>query len=221
MSIAKARLSQKRTALTNQETHANAQSKTLNVGFWVMTGLLTAKKLPPDQRKLAKSAARAAGSYVPKIAAKAFENYGFHSSGILTDWAVIVGNDIAAVSAPERIRWPRRNTNENPDITEEPATLTLRVAPAAALDVEYRRAAILERINRYFGYRAVGAIKIIQSPIESRVPPKMPGRGTIDTANVMTGNLQKDGPPDGLKKALEGLSDSIARNTDKARKLKA
>jgi hypothetical protein len=60
--------------------------------------------LPPDRRIKRGSFARAAGSYVPKIAGKAFEKFGFHTAEIMTEWARIAGAEIAGYSAPERIR---------------------------------------------------------------------------------------------------------------------
>jgi hypothetical protein len=44
-------------------------------------------------------------------------------------------------------------------------TLILRVDPARALDVEYRARQIIDRINAYFGYRAVETLKIVQAPL--------------------------------------------------------
>ena len=45
------------------------------------------------------------------------------------------------------------------------ATLVLRVDPARALDVEYRARQIIERINAYFGYRAIAELRILQAPL--------------------------------------------------------
>ena len=51
--------------------------------------------------------ARAVGTYVPKLTHKAFEKYGFAAAALITDWAMIVGKDIAGYTAPERLKWPR------------------------------------------------------------------------------------------------------------------
>lgn len=143
---------------------------------------LTPRPLPPDRRTNAKSFARAAGSFVPKIAAKAFEKFGFHTAEIMMQWPTIAGRDLAAFTQPERIRWPRLPQGA-PGIgegdTRPGGTLVLRVEPARALDVEYRAAEILDRINRYFGYRAVDTLKIIQAPLT--IHPVAP-RGTAPQA---------------------------------------
>ena len=44
---------------------------------------------------------------MPKLTHKAFEKYGFAAASLITDWATIVGKDVAAYTAPERLKWPR------------------------------------------------------------------------------------------------------------------
>ena len=51
--------------------------------------------------------ARAVGVFVPKLTRKAFEKYGFSAATLLTDWATIVGKELAGFTAPERLKWPR------------------------------------------------------------------------------------------------------------------
>ena len=123
------------------------------------------RPLPPDTRKGRGSFAKAAGSYVPKIAAKVFEKYGFHSAEIMTEWGRVAGPEFASFTAPEKIRWPRGGTDTAASEPRPGATLHLRVEPARALDAEYRGAEIIERINRYFGYRAVEQLRLIQAPL--------------------------------------------------------
>ena len=91
-------------------------------------------------------AAKAVGSFLPRLTRKAFEKHGFAAATLLTDWARIVGAEIARYAQPERIKWPKGD-------------------PARAMDIEYRRAQLAERINGYFGYRAIGEIRIVQTPI--------------------------------------------------------
>lgn len=168
-------------------------------------------KLPPDMRRKPQSFARAAGSFVPKLTAKVFEKYGFHSAEIMTDWARIAGADVAQWSEPERIRWPRTApaADEAEAQRQKGAILVLRVEPARALDIEYKSGEIVDRINRYFGYRAVDSLKILQAPLQRKAattaplpppsyvaPPPPPALDTV-----------ADG---GLKQALAELWGSIA-----------
>lgn len=124
--------------------------------------------MPADRRLVKGVFAKAVGSFVPKLAAKAFEKYGFHSAEIMTAWPRVAGAEIAGFTAPERIKWPRSSGDPDGTGASGGATLVLRVEPARALDVEYRSAEIIDRINRYFGYRAVATLKLVQAPLLNR-----------------------------------------------------
>jgi hypothetical protein len=170
------------------------------------------RALPPDRRTAKGSFAKAVGSFVPKLAAKSFEKYGFHSAEIMTAWPRVAGAEIAGFTAPERIKWPRGTAAPDGTGAMGGATLVLRVEPARALDVEYRSAEIIDRINRYFGYRAVATIKLIQAPLLAK-------DGTVDdstTAAVSGPAPIPDAAEGPLKAALETLWASVA--ADQARK---
>jgi hypothetical protein len=185
------------------------------------------RPLPPDRRKKGGSFVRAAGSFVPKIAAKAFEKFGFHTAEIMMQWPTIAGKEIAAWTQPERIRWPRLPSGEESSAEggKRPGgTLFLRVEPARALDVEYRAAEIIERINRYFGYRAVETLKIIQAPLSLDAPSDSPvgsrphGAARLsapsDPVSLPADILQagEGKVPDDLKAALAQLWTSVTRS---------
>lgn len=192
----------------------------------MLTGNDPPKKhpLPPDRRKTGGSFVRAAGSFVPKIAAKAFEKFGFHTAEITMQWPMIAGQDIAAWTEPERIRWPRlpNGAEASAEGGKRPGgTLVLRVEPARALDIEYRAAEIIERINRYFGYRAVETLKIIQAPLNMAPCDSPAGGRTQGAASASTAALPlraefphtgKEEMPDDLKAALEQLWASVTRS---------
>lgn len=116
--------------------------------------------------------ARAVGSYVPKLTHKAFEKYGFAAAALITDWAVIVGKEVATYTSPERLKWPRGvgfgEEVEDADAGRPGATLIVRAEPARALDVQYRAQQLIERINGHFGYRAVAELRILQAPLQER-----------------------------------------------------
>jgi hypothetical protein len=117
---------------------------------------------------------KSVGSFLPRLTRKAFERYGFSAATLITDWAAIAGRELAAFTAPERLKWPRgveRSEDETDpaDKGRPGATLVLRVDPARALDVQYNARQIVERINGYFGYAAVAELRILQAPV---VPPR-------------------------------------------------
>jgi hypothetical protein len=125
--------------------------------------------------------ARTVGSLVPRLTQKAFEKFGFSTAQLLTDWGKIVGAELASYSQPERLKWPR---NEEADEAAKQrqrqgrtgATLMLRVDGPRALEVQYRESQLIDRINAYFGYHAVGEIRIIQAPIKVSKPAATAGR---------------------------------------------
>ncbi len=114
-------------------------------------------------------AARSVGEFLPTLMRPAFEKYGFSSAAILTDWAALAGPELAAYTAPERLKWPRGKPDEGEASSgQNGAILILRVSGARALEVEHRRPQIIERLNASFGYRAIGEIRVVQAPIEKR-----------------------------------------------------
>jgi len=133
-------------------------------------------KRPVPQRLVGRAGykGRSVGALVPKITQKVFEKFGFSTATLLTDWAIIVGADLAAYTAPERLKWPRGFEGAAPGAEPEAgrpgACLVLRVEPARALDIQYKARLLTDRINAYFGYRAVAEIRIIQAPL-LRQPP--------------------------------------------------
>jgi hypothetical protein len=118
--------------------------------------------------------ARAVGSFVPRLTRKAFEKYGFSCATLLTDWTAIVGAEIATYTQPERLKWARRveayGEVEHGAEGRPGATLVLRVDGPRAIELQYKSRQIIERINAYFGYRAVAEMRFVQAPIDGRRP---------------------------------------------------
>ena len=171
---------------------------------------------PREQAENLKAQARAkftghpVGKFVGKLTQKAFEKHGFSAATLLTDWRTIVGNDLATYTAPERLKWPRgveAYGDVAADGTGRPgATLILRVDSVRALDVSYKSRQVIERINAYFGYKAVSELRFIQAPVAELQPsPVMrPPRPAHPTAKVQA----VDDP--GLRDALAKLEATIA-----------
>ena len=164
---------------------------------------------------------KAVGSFVPKLARKAFEKFGFAAAAVLTDWREIVGPEIAACTAPERLRWPKPADGGAGDAPapRSGATLILRVEPARALDVQYKTAQIVERINAYFGYRAVTEIRLMQAPLAiARANGAAPNRTSSGAKTVLKSTFDQSkatarmaGIEDGdLRRALERLGSAVS-----------
>jgi len=134
------------------------------------------------------------------------KSQGFASAEILSRWGDIVGAEIAAHSEPLKINWSRVQGEENPD----PATLVLRVEGPAALEIQHLSGVILERVNRFFGWQAVGRLALRQAPLRRRGPPKRPA--PPDPA--ITARIAETLPEitdENLRQALARLGASIKR----------
>jgi hypothetical protein len=153
----------------------------------------------PAARQRGFVSARAVGTYVPKLTHKAFEKYGFAAATLITDWAVIVGKDVAGYTAPERLKWPRgvgiRDDVEQGAEGRPGATLIVRVEPARALDVQFKAHQLIERINGHFGYRAVAELRLLQAPLPERavltpVPVTPPPSAAPELAGIADERLR-------------------------------
>jgi hypothetical protein len=139
-----------------------------------------------------------------EITRAVFARYGFAQGDVVGHWAEIVGNDLAAYSAPERIKWPRQH-GETAQKTG--GTLVIRAAPGRAFDLQYAGPRIITRINSFFGYGAVTQIKVMQATEPTAKEPERPAVETIDP--VLDQRLEEmDESP--LKTALTRLSRSVA-----------
>lgn len=116
---------------------------------------------------------RRVGSFIGNVARKAFEEHGFPSAAILTDWQAIAGADLASFTQPERLTWPR-GADDAREGAANGGTLILRVDGPRALEVQHVTPQLLERVNRYFGYGAVARLRIVQAPVRRRTPDPGP-----------------------------------------------
>lgn len=136
-----------------------------------------------------------------------FAKQGFASRELVTRWADIAGANVAAHSEPLKIQWPRPVEGQPP----EPATLVLRVEGPMALEIQHTSDVIVERVNRFFGWNAIGRIALRQAPLSRRPAPK--ARKKLDDAEVAR---IADGlatvEDEALRTALARLGASIKRS---------
>jgi len=152
-------------------------------------------------------AAKAVGSMVPGLTRKAFERFGFSTAALLTDWAGIVGKDLARYTSPDKLKWPRGNDEAGDEGGPERrgATLVLRVDLGRGIDVQYRGRQIIERINAHFGYRAVAELRIIQAPVEGALPPAPKASAGRSFDRSQTAPMVAAVADEGLRAALEKM----------------
>ena len=98
---------------------------------------------------------RTVGTILPRVAAKALGKRGLGEAQLAQHWAEIVGDRLAAATSPEKLSFPRGERRDG--------TLRLRVAPGIALEVQHSEPVLLERINGFFGYRALARLVLNQN----------------------------------------------------------
>jgi len=133
----------------------------------------------------------------------AFARQGFASREIVTHWPEIVGREIAANAEPIRMQWPR-----NPH-GDEPATLVLRVEGPAALEVQHQSGLVIERVNRFFGWRAVDRLALRQAPLRGTRKPTPRAAPDPSAAERIAQAL--DVRDDSLRGALGRLGAAVKR----------
>ena len=80
---------------------------------------------------------------------------------IHTKWSEIVGSFFVHHSEPQKISSIAKSTNAEGDTLYD-RFLHVNVSPAAAVEFQHFQDKIIEKINSYFGYKAIKGIKIRQ-----------------------------------------------------------
>ncbi len=147
---------------------------------------------------------------VPQIGRTAFRRFGFVQSNVVTRWPEIVGEAHARVCEPEAIRFP---PGEKAD-----GILQLVVAPAHAPLIQHVIPEIVERVNRFFGYKAVARVKLRQGEVN---PPHAEARAkappSLKPIPMELGDSLRDiGDPE-LRTVLESLARSLGSHEDETK----
>ena len=151
--------------------------------------------------------ARPVADLVPQIGRAAFRRFGFVQSSVVTRWPGIVGDRHAQACRPESIRFPHGQKGEG--------TLNLVVRPAHAPLIQHVIPEIIERVNRFFGYKAVARVKMRQGevkPPRGEERPKAPP--SLRPIPMELGDSLRDiGDPE-LRTVLESLARSLGNGQE-------
>lgn len=157
------------------------------------------------------------------------------------DWPAIVGEEVAACC--QLASLSRTSTNNPAAAAAKTAgkgaakgvhggaqaglNLTLVVEPAFALDIGYQLPQLQQRINGYFGYPAVAAIRLKQQPLASTAmapnPTGQPRQTARRQPSTLPPTLQPlpaaaDNLPTPLAEALQSLQYHIDSRSAESRK---
>lgn len=159
---------------------------------------------------------RALGGSLGTVTKRAFARRGLTGADIARQWPAIVGSELAAHCRPRQLRFPK--PAEAVD-----GRLTLRVAPGWALQLQHLEPLVLERVNGFFGYRAVARLVLQQGPLPNLPGPRPTGRGgraapAAPLDRALAAKLSTVADPE-LRAALEGVGRSLrARRSGESKK---
>jgi hypothetical protein len=145
------------------------------------------------------------GQSIDRITSPALRRRGFAEAAIVTRWDEIVGRPLCDHSRPFRVVFPRGERRGG--------TLHLTVSGAFAPEVEHLSPQIVERINTYFGYRAVDRLTLHHGRIDQRSGAKAgewAGAGAAATPDAGTAETIAGVADPGLRAALARLAGARA-----------
>jgi hypothetical protein len=141
---------------------------------------------------------RAVSEMVPQAGGAAFRRFGFVQSSIVSRWPEIVGERYAGVSAPESIRFPPGKRSDG--------VLTLVVEGAHAPVMQHVAPVIAERVNRFFGYRAVERVSFKQGVVKLAKARPRPAPPSLRPLPADLGDSLREIADPELRTVLESLA---------------
>ena len=150
--------------------------------------------------------ARAISDLMPEVGRTAFRRFGFVQSSVVSRWPEIVGARHARICTPESIRFPPGEKHDG--------ILQLVVVPAHAPLIQHVIPEIIERVNRFFGYKAVARAKIRQGEVKAPPAPAAKAPPSLKPVPMELGESLRDiGDPE-LRAVLESLARSMGAATN-------
>ncbi|MGH6968609.1 MAG: DUF721 domain-containing protein [Stellaceae bacterium] len=156
----------------------------------------------PNQADPRRGAMRALAADVPRIVKPALGKRGLGEGQLVAQWAAIVGADLARRMMPEKLTFPPGPRRDG--------TLRVRVAPVFALEAQHREPQILERLNAFFGYRALARLALVQGPLPAERAAAPRGRRELAASERVALTQRVAGVADAeLRSALTRLGEAV------------
>lgn len=134
--------------------------------------------------------------------------YGMAYVNILLDWPIIVGERYAELTAVQGLKFPMGKKTDG--------VLSLRCVSAAIPILQVSSPQIIERLNQYFGYRAIVNIRLQAGLIPKKTSKK---QTTVDKplspqSHEKINTITNDVPNDELRIALQRLGECIFKEEE-------
>ena len=190
------------------EHDSDKQAKTRSRKAFKPNPASSSKAVGREYQRPRGGGAKAVGDLMPQIGRTAFRRFGFVQSSVVSRWPEIVGERHAQVCAPEAIRFPPGEKAEG--------ILQLVVLPAHAPIIQHVIPEIIERVNRFMGYRAVARVKMRQGAVQAlRAEEKPKAPPSLKPIPMELGDSLRDiGDPE-MRAVLEGLARSLSGQEDR------
>jgi hypothetical protein len=153
---------------------------------------------------------RALAPEVQRVARSKLGKHSLAEASLLTEWPSVVGADIARMAVPRGIRFPNRNQRRE-------GTLELRVAAAHATRLKHQEPLVVERVNAFFGYKAVASLRLLhdgrldRKAAQDRTTERESGEAATsspETERKVTQQVERVADPE-LREALARLGRTL------------
>ena len=94
------------------------------------------------------------GNTLPRIVDKNIKEKNFIEVSLIKKWREIIGEDIA------KFCWPIKIIFSN--IKNSNGIIFLKTKRGKSMEIEFKSEEIIEKLNQYFGYKAIGKISVVQ-----------------------------------------------------------
>ena len=119
------------------------------------------------------------GWYVDKITKSFFNKRGFAQNYIIENWDYIVGSSFVEKSIPIKLQ-----------IEKIGGYIVIACDGSTALEIEYLKEDIIEKINSYYGFQAINKIKFQNLPVQNDIKDKKSKKNLKNKFNVDGKNKQ-------------------------------
>ena len=115
---------------------------------------------------------------VAKIAGQAMGRKAAALSALLGSWEAIVGQSFAAVAIPVKLA-------RNAKTPDQPAILHIAAPSAWKTELQHEAPVLIGRINAFFGYKAVGELRLSPRSLPAvKAPKTAPRHSVLNSADI-------------------------------------
>ena len=138
------------------------------------------------------------GKSLPKIIDKNIKKRNFVEITLIKQWKEIIGQDIAKYCWPIKIVFS--------DIKNSNGIIFLKTKRGRSMEIEFKNDEIIEKLNQYFGYKAINKISVVQDfNIKDSYKKKIIKKKIKNNHSKVINKIKKSE----LKIALQNLSKTL------------